>query len=44
MDDLSLSKNEMLLKFFLVTTSESTIGLSLSIYCWKALCEQNMNM
>ena len=29
---------------FLLTISETSVGLSLSIYHWKALPEQNVNM
>ena len=29
---------------FLLAISETDIGLSLSIYRWKALSEQNINM
>ena len=40
----SLSQKLEALKMFLLATSVTTDGLSLSIYYWKALLEQNKNM
>ena len=42
-DPQSVQKLEAV-KMFSLTIAETTVGLSLSTYCWKALPEQNVNV